>query len=449
MKVLAAFFAFASLAGTTPPLAADTLDDTFVYMSPQPWANLVSKDSVFVFRPRHPNQEAGGDRTPGITVTGSVSGPHSGEWVVADDSTTLIFRPHEPFEPGEVVSVALSARPDLWIAAYRFTVSPKRGPLEGGAEDGDCCAEAPGFESISTATPRATVRMQDEFPFPSDFPQFDILTNNNPTSGKVFLAAANYLAIINHDGTPVFFMDYGQAVANFGPQANGMLTFFERGGQGAVPPHRLFVIDDSYTIVDEYAAANGYLMDFHDFLLLENGHALLMIYDRQPVDMSRIVAHGNPRATVQGLVIQELDASKNLVFQWRSWDHIPITDAADDVNLGNSFIDYVHGNAIEVDVDGNLLLSSRNLDEITKIDRLTGEIIWRFGGKGNQFQMRGAGRFFSHQHDVRRAPNGNITVFDNGNLSSPQESRAVEFQLVEAGPMKTASCCRLMRYHQH
>ena len=32
-----------------------------------------------------------------------------------------------------------------------------------------------------------------------------------------------------------------------------------------------------------------------------------------------------------------------------------------------------------------LMISSRHLNEITKISRTTGDIIWRFGGKNNQF----------------------------------------------------------------
>ena len=36
---------------------------------------------------------------------------------------------------------------------------------------------------------------------------------------------------------------------------------------------------------------------------------------------------------------------------------------------------------------GHLLISSRHMDEVTKIDRQTGEIIWRLGGKNNDFTV--------------------------------------------------------------
>lgn len=38
---------------------------------------------------------------------------------------------------------------------------------------------------------------------------------------------------------------------------------------------------------------------------------------------------------------------------------------------------------------------------------------------------------FSHQHGIRRLANGNIILFDNGNLHVPSASRAVEYKLDE------------------
>jgi hypothetical protein len=179
---------------------------------------------------------------------------------------------------------------------------------------------------------------------------------------------------------------------------------------------------------------NGYPTDLHECLILENNHAFLMSYDDQLVRMDTIVPGGQPEAVVTGLVIQELDENKNVVFQWRSWDHFKITDATHDIDLTSSEIDYVHGNAIEVDSDGNILISSRHMDEVTKINRQSGEIIWRLGGmfcENNQFTFLNDTIGFSHQHDVRRLENGNILLFDNGNLHQPAFSRSVEYYIDE------------------
>lgn len=149
--------------------------------------------------------------------------------------------------------------------------------------------------------------------------------------------------------------------------------------------------------------------------------------------MSQIVVGGNPNAIVTGLVIQEVDISGTVYFQWRSWDHFLITDATDDINLLAANIDYVHGNAFEFDRDGNLLLSSRHLDEITKIDYETGDIIYRFGllSKNNEFIINNDPVGFSHQHDIRVLQNGNITIYDNGNLHPNPYSQALEYSIDE------------------
>jgi len=96
-----------------------------------------------------------------------------------------------------------------------------------------------------------------------------------------------------------------------------------------------------------------------------------------------------------------------------------------------------HVNAVEIDYDGNILLSSRNLNEITKINRSDGSIMWRLGGKRNEFNFINCPVPFYGQHDIRRQENGHITLFDNGYCAQPHGARAMEFELDEKN--KTAS----------
>jgi Arylsulfotransferase (ASST)/Secretion system C-terminal sorting domain len=131
-----------------------------------------------------------------------------------------------------------------------------------------------------------------------------------------------------------------------------------------------------------------------------------------------------------------LDIALNVVFQWRSWDNFNITDAIHE-DLTGPVVDYVHINAIDVDADGDLLLSSRHLDEITKIDHETGAVLWRLGGRNNQFTFTDDSIGFSHQHAIRRIANGHITLFDNGNYHNPQFSRALEYELDETNRTAT------------
>ena len=185
--------------------------------------------------------------------------------------------------------------------------------------------------------------------------------------------------------------------------------------------------DLTYTMVKTWAVVGGET-DLHDIQFFANGNALLMEYRPHQVDMSLIVEGGSPTATVESCVIQEVAPDGQLVWEWDSLDHTPITHS-NRILTGTGKIDYDHCNSAEIDHDGNILISSRHLDSITKVNRQTNEVVWRLGGVGNNFTfVNDSG--FSLQHDARRLPNGHLTLFDNG----PRErgySRAVEYSINE------------------
>jgi len=76
-------------------------------------------------------------------------------------------------------------------------------------------------------------------------------------------------------------------------------------------------------------------------------------------------------------VVQELDQNKNVVFQWKTYDHFQISDSYADLTV--SSVDLIHPNSIDVDEDGNYFLISRSLNEVTKLtgkpEQLCG--VWR------------------------------------------------------------------------
>jgi hypothetical protein len=243
--------------------------------------------------------------------------------------------------------------------------------------------------------------------------------------------------ILDNSAKPVFYKKLPSMNTDFKLQPNGYLTYFDNAA-GAY-----YELDSNYVVVDSFRCGNGYRTDLHELRALPDGHHLMLGYDPQRVDMSTIVPGGNPSAIVHGAVIQELDRNKNVIFQWRSFDHFKITDATrEDFTAEN--VDYVHPNTIEIDTDGNLLLSSRHMDEITKIDRKTGAIIWRWGGKNNQFKYLGDSVGFSHQHTISRTPTGTLLMLDNGNYRRTPYSSVVEYQLDEA-----AKTCRLVWQYRH
>ncbi len=130
--------------------------------------------------------------------------------------------------------------------------------------------------------------------------------------------------------------------------------------------------------------------------------------------------------TLVGDQVVEWDPTTNaMVWNWHLFDHHePESDRGD----------YSHSNTIEPDPrDDGLIISCRNMNQLLKVSRATGEILWRLG-VGGDFRMDSADYFY-HQHSPELQPDGNILLFDNG-TGRPAEhggefSRALELRLDE------------------
>ncbi len=234
-------------------------------------------------------------------------------------------------------------------------------------------------------------------------------------------------AIVDNNGVPVFFRLMPKPSGSFRVFSDGRLAYMHG------VPRKLYFMDELLEVTDTFSTV-GYQIDGHDYAVDNSGNVVLMAKVNRPVDMSAIVEGGDPNATVIDLIVQEFDRDKNLLFTWNSADHFKIMDANENspfVDFTEQEIDYVHPNSIAIDSDTSILVSCRHMDEITKIHRRTGEIIWRLGGKNNDFTFLNDTIGFSHQHSISRLENGNILLFDNGNLHDSLFSSAVEYTLDE------------------
>jgi hypothetical protein len=362
-----------------------------------------------------------------ISLIGGRSGRHNAEVVLSDDFRTIVVNPEFPFMNDESVTIrynggapSVSGR-TIPSFSFQFFVSKRQGePV-----DVMAARNAELVRQVSAVRRNSSPLFDKQGTFPPNM--LTVSYSAKPSPGMLFLSnfilsASDYigppfLMIVDNTGTPLFTRQMVTVCYDFKRQPNGQLTYWDS---------KFLVLDSSYTKVEQIECRNGYSTDPHELQFLPNGHALLLGFDVQAMDLRKLVPGGRTDANVIGLVIQELDKQRNVVFQWRSFDHYKIADATN-IEFSDYTIDAVHGNALDVDKEGNILLSSRNLDEITKIDRNTGAILWRLGGKNNQFTFLNDSIGFSRQHDVRVLPNGNITLFDNGNYHTPQFSRALEY----------------------
>lgn len=419
-----------SLAACSPPISAKPVAPQ--YYSPLKNAEYVSTGATIAVRygPTLTDQNLTDVK---FGVQGIQSGIHTGRIILADDHKTVIFTPNQPFKPGELVKVDISglkldAQHNYSPLSYSFAVAVNQQPGSPGSSNPASPDNAP-----KSAFPNFLT-------LPQDIPHYTVV-KPSPDNGEGYIFVApfywtkstlgSYLLILNGQGQIVYYKSVGNDLSafDFKLQPNGLLSYFSQKDS------TYYLMDSHYKVVDTYKAGNGYTADLHDLQILPNGNALLMAYDAETIDMSKVVKGGKTDAKVTGLIIQELDPSKNVIFEWRSWDHFAFTDSTS--NLTQQEVDLVHGNALALASDGNLLLSSRNQSEITKINLQTGAVMWRLGGKANQFKFIN-GQPFAYQHDVRQLPNGDITVFDNqGTQQNPAASHGIEYKIDVAN--KTAT----------
>jgi outer membrane protein assembly factor BamB len=124
-------------------------------------------------------------------------------------------------------------------------------------------------------------------------------------------------------------------------------------------------------------------------------------------------------------IAQELDIETGeVLFEWHSLEHVGL-----DESYTNHF-DYFHINSIDVFDKDHLLISSRSTCTVYKVDRKTGQVVWRLGGKKSDFEM-GPGTKTTFQHDARRQRDGTITIFDNGNVNRVEQSRGIVVEVDE------------------
>lgn len=316
----------------------------------------------------------------------------------------------------------ISGAPNLAHAAAQF--SPELMPDQPAAMAAPTAHTRPELATL----PIITVTV----PYSMSHADFLFLTANNTASNT------RHGYILDSNAKPVFvvrapeneiIMDFKVQQVKGKPYLSYFVgeQYFLGSGLG-----QFVVLDDTYKVVDVWQMGNGLKADFHDFQLLQNGNALMMAYLDVPRDMTAY--GGRADAVVIDFIIQELNPQKQVVFEWRALDHLPFSDSY--LPLTGQRVDFVHGNSVELDTDGNLFISLRSTNQILKINRSTGAVMWIFGGKRNQFDL-GGDEGFTDQHDFRRLPNGNVSLWDNGDRRTPQHARAVEYKLDEVAKKAT------------
>jgi hypothetical protein len=232
-------------------------------------------------------------------------------------------------------------------------------------------------------------------------------------------------------------------------QGKPALTWWESQSTGlaAYADGRDVVTDLEHHVLATIETHAGVSPDEHEFRITPRGTALITSYVRTPgVDLRK---HGGVKnGVVMNGIAEEVDlATGKVLLHWESLDHVALSESHAGVpDDPTEPWDYFHINAVNPTPDGNLVISARHTWAVYKVERDTGRVLWRLGGKKSDFDVPSAGRF-AWQHDTEfEAPN-ELRVFDNasdGTVKTHSRSRVLWLSLDEPRGRAT-----LVRRFQH
>ncbi|MFL5617727.1 MAG: arylsulfotransferase family protein [Gemmatimonadaceae bacterium] len=264
---------------------------------------------------------------------------------------------------------------------------------------------------------------------PADLPAYTA-ERIDPSPGYVVFGAGSYGLVIDNAGRVVWYHRFPDGPGlDFQAQPNGRYTARPPAPAGVVGAW--MEIAPSGELTRTLRCARDLQPRPHDMIAQPDGSYWLLCDEVRTVDLSAQGASSTAR--VLGASVQHRSASGDLLFDWSAFDHqaveLNVLDAAD---RNAATVNWTHANGLDLDADGNLVVSFRNLSEVVKIDTRTGAVVWRLGGAHDQFTYENVVEPspFVHQHGVRALAGGQLLLLDN--LGQPFGSRAERYVLDEA-----------------
>lgn len=234
------------------------------------------------------------------------------------------------------------------------------------------------------------------------------------------------LMIVDRRGRMVWFQpttsgsDFTFSIQNYRGQPS--LTWWEGVVQSAHGYGVSIIGDASYRQLVTIKAGNHLQTDLHDLFLTSRGTAYITAYETRNMNLTSVGGPQSQRTFVGH--VQEIDLKTGrMLWDWDCTKFIPVAESYELVSHHGGAFDYIHVNSVAELDDGNLLISGRNTWALYKVDRKTGQIIWRLGGKKSDFKLDSNAEFY-WQHHARAPGKGVITLFDNA-VRKEKQSRGV------------------------
>jgi hypothetical protein len=271
---------------------------------------------------------------------------------------------------------------------------------------------------------------------PADFPTWEyerLRTPSHPfyvVTPGLGAGAKPYVVVFDDAGVPVWWYRQEPAPIDAEVFDDGTISWFKNEFEG----YEIRELDG--TLVQMVAAAEGNT-DLHELEREPNGDYLMISSNHPRLHVDLTEYGGGADDTVADQQVEEIAPNGEQVWKWDTKDHIDLDQTGRwwPKIIGEPFKDIIHMNAVEPVGDDAVLISVRHNDAIYKIDKASGEIVWKLGGIWTPESLNVLGDPqgsypLGGQHDVRLEPDGTVTVYDNNTGFAPSP-RALRYAIDE------------------
>jgi hypothetical protein len=253
---------------------------------------------------------------------------------------------------------------------------------------------------------------------PTDMTAITAARSGTPSVDFYLLSAyaSRYVEVVNTEGVPVWWYRTAGPVGDIKMLPNGLISWLPSGN-----PAGITVMPLSGTPVTNVPLPGGAVADSHDYEPLPNGNWLMQSYPYvSGVDLSSI--GGASDTCILDAKISEVTPQGQEVWSWYASQHLSPTELNANVQPRVAVsscagpVDMWHLNSLEP-VGNDVVLSMRFVNAVHRINRTTGNVVWKLGGSTTPESLTLAGdpyNGFIGQHDARMWPDGSASVFDNG-----------------------------------
>jgi hypothetical protein len=246
---------------------------------------------------------------------------------------------------------------------------------------------------------------------PAGFPALEaVATSPDVAQGQIGLTLfaldpqmPRFATTVDRNGVPTHVEQVADSL-DLKQQPNGTITLTEPTTTPERTGSAIVVRDDHWQETARYETVGLTNTDPHDSILLPDGSRFLMAYEP------------NAETGMLDAVIQEIDASGQVVFDWSS------EGLEDESARPSTDPDYAHVNSVQlVGPDRDIVVSFRHLSSVFRIaTRAHGsyqpeDIVWKLGGRHSDFTfVNDPYDGPCAQHTASVLANGNVLVFDDG-----------------------------------